>query len=68
MDEKQGKGIVICGFAGLWRVQIVDFDRGGVPEKISSSFISRKQVDRIAADWHYETGYPIFEKTLTKQQ
>ena len=64
MDEKHGKGIVIYGFAGIYRVQIVDFDKGGVPEKISTSFISRKHVDQIAVDWHYETGYPIYEKGI----
>lgn len=58
----KGKGIVISNFAGIYRCQIVDFDKGGVPEKMSMSFINKKQVYQLAVDWHYETGYPIYEK------
>lgn len=57
-----GKGIVISNFAGLYRVQIVDFDKGGAPEKISMSFVNRKYVNMLAVEWHMETGYPIYEQ------
>ena len=67
MEGKHGKAIVISNFAGMYRAQIVDFDKGGAPEKISLSLIDVKQIYQIAVDWHKETGYPIFEKTLTNQ-
>lgn len=62
MAALKGKGIVISNFAGIYRAQIVDFDRGGIPERISMTFVNRKQADQIAVDWHLETGYPIYEK------
>ena len=62
MEGKHGKAIVISNFAGIYRCQIVDFDKGGVPEKVSMTFVNRKQIDQIAVDWHLETGYPVYEK------
>ena len=68
MEGEHGKAILITNFAGIYRAQIVDFDKGGVPEKMSMSFVNKKKVYQIAVDWHYETGYPIYEKELTSKK